>query len=145
MHKLGKYVENQVLTASPAELILILYDEGLRTLKKTEAAFAMESPDRFARINDQLLHAQDVIMELSVSLDMEKGGEVATNLQRIYTFMIDHLSHANAEKTLQPVREVQQLLTTLRSAWQQVLEQTLAGEGSGPRPPTTTPRILAAG
>jgi flagellar protein FliS len=148
MNKLGSYKQNQVLSASPAELILLLFDEGLRSLKKAEAAFAIETPDRFESISKQLLHTQDVLMELSLSLDLEKGGEVAANLQRIYDFMIRHLSKANSEKLIQPVIEVHHLLTTLRNAWQEVTEKQLAGEPDAAHPATTTgtsQRILAAG
>jgi flagellar protein FliS len=146
MNKLGSYKQNQVLCASPAELILLLFDEGLRTLKKADAAFALETPERFETINRHLLHTQDVLMELSLSLDLEKGGEVAANLQRIYDFMIRHLSLANREKIIQPVIEVHHLLTTLRSAWQEVTEKQLAGESDAARPAAdTSQRILAAG
>jgi flagellar protein FliS len=145
MNKISSYLQNQVLTASPAELILLLFDEGLRTLKKAETAFAIETPDRFEVINNHLLHVQDVLMELSLSLDLEKGGELAANLQRIYDFMMRHLSQANSAKVIQPVIEVHHLLTTLRNAWQQVTELQLAGEGSEDRPAATSQRILAAG
>jgi flagellar protein FliS len=145
MSKIGTYLQNQVMTASPAELILLLFDEGLRSLKKAQTAFAIETPERFQIINKHLLHAQDVIMELSVSLDLEKGGEVAANLHRLYDFMIRHLGHANSEKLIQPVIEVHHLLATLRNAWQQITEIHLASEGGGTRPVAASQRILAAG
>lgn len=145
MNKISSYLQNQVLTASPAELILLLFDEGLRTLKKAETAFAIETPDRFEVINNHLVHAQDVLMELSLSLDLEQGGEIAANLQRIYDFMIRHLSHANSEKVIQPVIEVHHLLTTLRNAWQQVTEKQLAEDGGEDRRAAASQRILAAG
>jgi flagellar protein FliS len=147
MNKLGSYKQNQILSASPAELILMLFDEGLRALKKAEAAFAIETPERFEAISTHLLHTQDVLMELSLSLDTQKGGEVAANLQRIYDFMMRHLSKANSEKIIQPVIEVHHLLTTLRNAWQEVTEKQLAGEPAAAPPAATgtAQRILAAG
>ena len=146
MNKISKYVANQVLTASPAELILLLFDEGIRSLKKAEAAFAIESPERFESIHKHLTHSQDVILELSLSLNMEKGGEVAQNLGRIYDFMLRHLRQANAEKQLQPVIDVRELLTTLRDAWQQVMEKDLSAAEPHPRIHNfSNNRVLAAG
>ena len=146
MSKIGKYVANQVLTASPAELILMLFDEGIRTLKKTEADFALETPGRFELINNHLIHAQDVIRELSYSLDLEKGGDVAKNLGRLYDFMLRHLIQANIEKKVQPVTEVREMVTTLRDAWQQIVEKDQASkEDTSPRLNFTRNQILAAG
>ena len=88
MNKIGTYLQNQVMTASPAELTLLLFDEGVRSLKKAQAGFTIETPERFEIINNHLVHAQDVIMELSMSLDLAKGGEVAANLQRIISIII---------------------------------------------------------
>jgi flagellar protein FliS len=145
MNKIGTYLQNQVMTASPAELTLLLFDEGVRSLKKAQAGFTIETPERFEIINNHLVHAQDVIMELSMSLDLAKGGEVAANLQRIYDFMLRHLSHANSEKVIQPVIEVHHLLSTLRNAWQQLTEETLADAGAAGRPAAASQRILVAG
>ena len=145
MNKIGKYVANQVLTASPAELILMLYDEGIRALKKAEAAFAIDTPERFEAIHNHLVHTQDVIRELVLSLDMEKGGDVAKNLKPVYDFMLRHLIHANQEKKLQPVVDVREMLTTLREAWQQVLEKEQDCKDAPARVSYTENHILAAG
>ena len=145
MSKIEKYVANQVLTASPAELIVMLYDEAIRTLKKAEAACAMESPARFEIINNHLVHTQDVIRELSLSLNMEKGGEVAINLARIYEFLQHHIRKANIEKKAQPAIEARELLTTLREAWQQALEKEHGSSETVPRLSFANNRILAAG
>ena len=145
MNKIGKYVANQILTASPGELLVMVYDEGIRTLKKAEAACAIEGPERIEMINKHLLHAQDVLVELSLSLNMEKGGEVATNLARLYDFMQRHIRKANVEKSLQPITEVRELMTTLRDAWQQILEKEQTAQDAAPRLNFTNNRILAAG
>ncbi len=145
MNKLKNYVANQVLTASPAELIMMLYDEGLRSLKKTEAAFAMETPDRFETINNNLLHAQAVIQELLLSLDLEKGGDLARSLSRLYDFMLRHLRHANTEKSLQSVVEIREMLASLRESWQHVVETEQESKDTGTRPQFASHHILAAG
>ena len=118
-----KYQEMNVMTASPMELILMLYDECIRSLEKAEEAFSVEGPERIERINNSLLHAQDIITELAVSLDLEQGGEIAQTLQRLYDFMVNHLSRANVTKAIKPVRDVKDMLKELRDAWREISKE----------------------
>jgi flagellar secretion chaperone FliS len=145
MDTMGGYLRNQVMSASPGELILMLYEEGIKTLKKAEAAFVIDSPERFQEISNSLLHAQDVIVELSISLDMEKGGEIAQGLQRLYDFMMRHLSLANSEKIVEPIVEVRSLLTELLESWRQAVEKSFDSEVPARQPVTPGRRILVAG
>ena len=118
-----RYQETHVMTASPMQLILMLYDECIQSLDRAEKAMNIQEPNRIEQINNQLLHAEDIITELSVSLDMEKGGEIANNLHRLYDFMLYHLSQANLKKQLKPIVEVRKMMVDLREAWQKVAEQ----------------------
>lgn len=119
----AKYQQTQVLTASPMELILMMYDECIQTLEKAEKAFAIEGPERYQEINNTILHAEDIITELSVALDMEKGGEIAQTLHRLYDFMLHHLGEANTKHQAGPVRDVRKMLMEIREAWVKVAEQ----------------------
>jgi flagellar protein FliS len=123
MAELNQYQKTAVNTATAMELVLMVYDECIRSLDKAEEAFKLEGPERIEPIGNHLRHAQDAITELSVSLDMERGGEIAENLNRLYNFMTNHLSQANLKKELQPVRDVKEMLVDLRGAWSQVAEQ----------------------
>lgn len=123
MIRVREYQQVNVNTASPMELVLMLYDEGAKTLERAEQAFPVDTPDRIEQINNALLHAQDVITELAISLDMEKGGSIAKELQRIYDFMINHLSMANVKKELKPIQDVRKLMMDLREAWAEVAKQ----------------------
>jgi flagellar protein FliS len=123
-----KYQEINVTTASPMELVLMLYDECIRSLEKAEAAFDIAGPERIEAVNNTLLHAQDIITELAVSLDFEKGGEIAKNLQRLYDFMVNHLSYANVNKAPKAVSDVRKMMTELRDAWREIAKQESARE-----------------
>ncbi len=123
MAELNQYQKTAVNTATAIELVLIVYDECIRSLEKAEEAFKLEGPERIEQIGNHLLHAQDSITELSISLDMERGGEIAENLGRLYDFMTNHLSQANLKKEVEPVREVKEMMVDLRGAWGQVAEQ----------------------
>ena len=116
------YKQTLIMTASPMELILMLYDEAIKSLSKAENAFKLEGPERIEEINNNLIHAQDVITELAVSIDVEKGGEIAENLHRLYDFMLNHLTKANASKIIMPIIDVRKLLSDLRETWKQVAE-----------------------
>jgi flagellar protein FliS len=117
------YKHNLIMCASPMELIMMLYDEAIMSLSKAESAFAIEEPHRIQEISNKLIHAQDIITELAVSLDMEKGGEIAQHLHRLYDFMLNHLARANASKSTKPISEVRDLLCELRESWKQVAAQ----------------------
>ena len=119
-----KYQELNVTTASPMELILMLYDECIRSLDKAEKAFkTIPKPEQIEVIGNSLLHAQDIITELAVSLDMEKGGEIAHHLQRLYDFMVNHLSRANVNQEIKPIQDVRKIMADLREAWLEISKQ----------------------
>lgn len=123
MPSTNKYLETQVMTASPMQLILMLYDECIQSLEQAENAFGLPEEERIETVNNHILHAEDIITELAVSLDMEQGGEIAQNLQRLYDFMLDHLSDANVKKEVRNVVEVKNMMVELRESWQKVSEQ----------------------
>jgi len=123
MAELNPYKANAVKTATPVELVVMVYNECLNSLERAEQAFKIEGPERIEQIGNHLLHAQDAITELALALDMEKGGEVAGNLSRLYDFMTRHLITANTQKDLQAVKDVKQMMTQLRDTWQQVAQQ----------------------
>ncbi len=141
MNTVRKYQELNVTTASPMQLILMLYDECIRALDRAETGFAIEDNPtlRNETIGNNILHAQDIITELAVSLDMEKGGEIAINLQRLYDFMVNHLTTANVNKEVKPLREVRTMMADLREAWREVAKhENLSEANSTPTPKTGT-------
>jgi flagellar protein FliS len=137
MAELNQYQQTAVITASPLELVLMVYDECIRRLILAEEAFGIEGPERIEQIGTHLRHAQNAITELSVSLDMEQGGQIAEDLSRLYEFMAFNLSQANVKKEIQRVREVKTLMSDLRDTWKQVSEQVPSvpqqDRPSGPR------------
>ena len=77
-----RYLETAVETASPARLIVMLYDGAIRFIN--EATYAMQQRD-YETQNAKLQRAQKILAELISSLDFDKGGEIAENLFRLYT------------------------------------------------------------
>jgi flagellar protein FliS len=119
------YRANAVLTASPGQLVLMLYDGALKALALAREAFARPEDDlrRIAAINEQLLKAQAIINELQSGLNPEAGGEFARTMHRLYDYHNRRLLEANLRKREEPVIEVEGLVRELREAWAQMLAQ----------------------
>lgn len=119
------YRANAVLTASPGQLVLMLYDGILKALAIAQEAFKQpeSDPRRIEAINHQLIKAQAIITELQASLNIEAGGEFARTMQRLYDYHHRRLLEANIRKQVEPVIEVERLIRELRDAWAQMLAQ----------------------
>ncbi len=116
---LDEYKKQTISSASPVQLVVMLYDAAIRHAEI--GRIAMEG-GRIQEQNDHLLKAQRIISELTCSLDMEKGGVVAKNLFGLYTYCLNQLTSANIEDKPEMVKEVVRILENLRDAWRQISE-----------------------
>jgi flagellar protein FliS len=123
-----RYLQTAVETAHPARLVVMLYDGALRFLNC--ALEAMEQRD-YEQQNLYLQKTQRILAELIGSLDFTKGGEVAENLFRIYTYLYNQLVQANIEDDAAKVQHAIALLSELREAWDTVASQVEAPLGAG--------------
>lgn len=117
------YQAQSVLTASPGQLVLMLYDGALRFLGHAHDALETpeDTPRRIEIINTNLIKAQNIIAELQASLNHDVGGEHAANLDRLYDYYTRRLLEANVKKSVTPVIEVEGLLRQLRDGWAEML------------------------
>ena len=111
------YKQQSILTATPGQLVVMLYDGCLRFLH--QAAYAMREGN-VIESNTRLQRAEAIIDELRTTLDMEQGGVVASRLQGIYVFCSKHLIEARLSREPQNIEKVSELLSELRDAWAQV-------------------------
>ncbi|OQY09034.1 MAG: flagellar export chaperone FliS [Marinitoga sp. 4572_148] len=116
----NKYVENMVKTASPAKLVELLY---LNSIERLNRAINMINNKKIAEAHNQIVRVEDIIMELNLSLDMEKGGEISKNLRALYNYMYRRLLEANLKKDTTILEEVKSLLNTLLEAWKEAMKQ----------------------
>src|SRR5207244_5143727 len=77
--------------------------------------------------HSNLVRAQAIISELLETLDLERGGELANNLMRIYDYLNHRLVEANLRKDAEPAREVERHLRDLLVAWEQIVRMSAAG------------------
>jgi flagellar biosynthetic protein FliS len=127
------YRANAVLTASPGQLVLMLYDGALKAMAIAVEAFNRPEADtrRIEVINHQLQKAQNIIIELQSGLNMEVGGEFAHTMYRLYDYHNRRLFEANLRKDVTIVQEVEELVRSLRDAWAEMLtkHETAPAEG----------------
>ena len=123
------YQAQSVLTASPGQLILMLYDGALRFLGHAIDGLRSpeDSPRRIETINTNLLKAQNIVAELQSCLNHEAAGEHSAHLDRLYDYYLRRLFEANLRKQVEPVVEVEKLLRELRDGWAEMLRTQEAG------------------
>lgn len=129
------YRATSILTASPGQLVLMLFDGALRSMAIAKEAFGRPPNDfkRYEVINNHLIKAQRILAELRGGLDMENGGEFSQNMHRLYTYHMRRLFEANMHKQVEPVAEVEVLVRELRDAWAEMLSRRDATLDQGSR------------
>lgn len=114
-----QYQRTAVTTASREQILLLLYEGAIRFVK--QAIVAMEEK-RIAEKGRTISRATAIISELMATLNFKVGGELATDLENLYIFMIDKLIEGNIDNRVECLRQVEGLLATLYSAWKDIIE-----------------------
>lgn len=111
------YRESTVLCATPAQLVVMLYDGARNFLR--QAAAAMRA-GQVERAHNKLRRAEQVIAHLDGVLDDEQGAELAEQLHAIYRFCLVHLNRARWHQEADRLDEVSGILGELRESWVEV-------------------------
>ena len=114
------YRENAVLTATPSQLVVMLYDGALRFLRK--ARTAMHERD-IESAHNSLRRVEGIVSHLDTVLDHEHDRALAERLSSVYSFCLAHLARARLDLDAAKVDDVAGLLGELRSVWVQVAAQ----------------------
>ncbi len=118
-----KYKETQIKTATQGKLIVMLYDGAIKFLNHAKESM---HANKIEEAHTKLTRAQDIIMELVLSINLE-AGDIAKKLHNLYLYMNKRLMEANMYKKTEPIDEVLKILTDLREVWEQVASQTAPG------------------
>lgn len=116
------YRDTNVKTASQGRLVVLLYEEAVKQLSLAvsmfddQAKLPVRSIESFGKA---ILKTQEILTELQVSLDMEKGGEIAKNLMALYIYFNKELTDANIGKDKSRIEPVLKMLTELCESWRQ--------------------------
>ncbi len=122
--KLSAYRANAVGSASPENLVVMLYDGAIRFLAAAIRAFEHQDPLDFnLNIHENITKTQAIIRELNHALDLENGGELADSLSGLYIYFDNRLQEANIGKNKEIIEEILQRISDLRDAWSESLQQ----------------------
>jgi flagellar secretion chaperone FliS len=128
----SKYVNDSVTTMSPGQMIVALYDRMLLDLERATAAIA--SNDVYGA-HTTLMHAQEILDELLVSLDT-KSWSGGPSLATLYRHIKGELVIANMNKDATPVIACKDLLIPLRDAWREAAGIVVPNAANGPAAPS---------
>ncbi|MCL2834142.1 MAG: flagellar export chaperone FliS [Treponema sp.] len=123
---ISAYRETRIKTASQGQLIIMLYDEAVKCLDRAldlleKNTNGRKDPGRIEHINKSILKTQEIITELSVSLDFEQGGEIAQNLFSLYSWFNQELLEGNIKQDAGRIRPVREMINDLREAWHEIV------------------------
>ena len=122
------YQATRISTATKEQLLLITYDIGIKACHTAENAILGKTnggtPD-YDLANKEIIRAQEVVRELMVTLNREKGGDVADKLMQLYEYMYQLLVDANIKKEAANIKTVCGMLEELKQTWEEALIKLL--------------------
>ncbi|MCD5415422.1 MAG: flagellar export chaperone FliS [Clostridiales bacterium] len=113
----AKYKENNIKTASPQELTLMLYNGALKFVEQSKIYMEQK---RIEDANNSIMRVQDIVDELNATLDMQY--DISHNLRSLYLYIGERLVDANIGKIPEPLDEVKGMITELRDTWKEAME-----------------------
>ncbi|RMF81866.1 MAG: flagellar export chaperone FliS [Planctomycetota bacterium] len=123
-----EYLRNAVLTATPAQLQLMLYDGGIRFAEQGKAALA--NKDYEAAFN-ALERAQRIVLQLSAGLRREVNPQLCDQMASLYNFIYRRLIEANVHHSTRAVDEALMILRHQRETWVMLMERLAEEAGGG--------------
>jgi flagellar protein FliS len=116
-HGVDSYRRTQVQASTPLEQVVLLYDAALKFMG--EARAALERRDIAAR-RVAVSRTLAIVGELRGTLDMERGGEIAVSLERLYAYAQNRLLEAVMHHDVRGIDDASKVFETLRDAWRTV-------------------------
>ncbi len=147
----NEYLRNAVLTASPEQLQLMLYDGAIRFARQAKDALAEKN---FEKSCESLLRAQQIVMELIAGLRPDVNAELCERMAALYQFVYQRLVHANMKHEVGAIDEALNILSHQRETWRLLIERInadapAAGPGATRDAPAETheprPEFIAEG
>ena len=116
--QLGRYQDMKIQTASPEQIMIMLYDGAIR--------FSLQAKKKIVEKDFEgkgifISKTQAIIDELMNSLDFSIAPDLCSNLQQLYIYINERLTEANIQLNVEAIDEVVGLLNTLRDGWKQAL------------------------
>lgn len=125
------YQTVQVTTTDRGRLLLMMYEGAIKFLKQARTGLEENDMAKFCRF---LSKAQAIIAELMNTLDFEKGGTIARDLDRLYDFMLFYLTEANLHRDARRITKTIGLIETIYKAYKTIIENNRASHILGTQP-----------
>lgn len=119
------YANSKVMTASPAELTLMLYDGAIKFCNI--AIMGIEEKD-IEKAHKNIIKVENIINEFRYTLDHKYP--VAKDFERVYIYLLRRLHEANVRKDAEILEEVLRHLRTMRDTWKEVMRLNATGQTS---------------
>jgi flagellar protein FliS len=127
------YLRTKVMTASPTELRLMLYEGAIKFAQQGREALGKKD---YESSYNALMRAQKIVLELSTSLNHDAAPDLCDKLSALYTFIYRKLVDANMHRQTEPLEEAIGLLEYEKETWQMLMKQLPSGaDGSNPAAP----------
>lgn len=121
----AQYQETAVFSASPAQLVVMIYDHLLLSLRRARLGVEKQNPELRGASFDR---SRAAVSELLVTLDHERGGEVAKQLSGVYSFILSELVALGLRPDLARLDRVIGMVADLREAFDTIARQPAARE-----------------
>ena len=118
-HGYDAYAKNKILTASPAELTLMLYEGAI---KYCNIAIKSVEEKNIQKAHESIVKVEKIIQEFQIALDHKY--EVARDFDNVYNYLLQRLALANVRKDKEILEEVLGHLRTMRDTWKEVMQKS---------------------
>jgi flagellar protein FliS len=116
----NSYREIAVQTSSPTRLVVMLYEGTIRFLRESIAAIDSKNLDRKRQAIDR---AVAIVQHLQSTLDLDRGGELAAGLNRLYSYITSRILEGSAKLETDPLEEAIKLLNVLLAGWEELAKK----------------------
>lgn len=133
----NEYLKTQVLTASPEQLQLMLYDGAIRFAEQAREAIEQQRTEDSYHL---ITRTENIVMEMCSGLRDEIAPDICGNMRRLYIYCYEQLVEANIQKDTQPLQNALRILRDMRETWVMLLEKLRAernGEPTGDQQPSS--------
>ncbi|MCK5708292.1 MAG: flagellar export chaperone FliS [Candidatus Aureabacteria bacterium] len=116
-----QYLKTKIETASPMQLIIIMYDGAIRFLKNAQVSYELRKRKQY---DENLIRTKNILKELQLSLNFD-AQPISNQLYSLYDYMLREISDAicNRKENIIKLKKVLHMLSELRSAWEQIIEK----------------------
>ena len=139
----SSYLSQQILNASPARLVFMLYERAITSLQEAVAAIDAGQIEARWRANKR---ATEIVTHMWTTLDCERGGEIAAKLHRLFGYLLRRMPDIDIKNDRNTATEIIQLLQPLRDAWRDLsnapiapMEPPARAKAPAPKPPIPAP------